>query len=138
MEVRELRIGNYIQGIVMDKVTTIKVSSIEMDGVIIHGRELPDKFTIIGNLADKWEPIQLTYDWLEKFRFIRFRESKCYFKIYIFNREDRKLNIEGDVGFSVSVEYEDKFAMISFIQYVHQLQNLYFALTGEELVLKTD
>lgn len=66
------------------------------------------------------KPIPLTEEWLLKFGFIK-RYKDCY--------EFGKLILN------------DKFVMMDIdihleLRYVHQLQNLYFTLTGEELTIK--
>lgn len=76
-----------------------------------------------------YEPIPLTEEWLLKFGFKKDLENDLYleststsFFVWQNNRVellDNKNNI-----------------CISHCEYVHQLQNLYFALTGEELILK--
>jgi hypothetical protein len=69
-------------------------------------------------------PIPLTEEWLVRFGFEK--SSNGYFK---FPLEIRGLNL---------VFFGNKFSKRGLnltIQHVHQLQNLYFALTGEELEL---
>jgi hypothetical protein len=83
-----------------------------------------------------FKPISLTEDWLLKFGFIRNGSYLNWSISYFFIREEKKLTIEGEYGFCASITYRDKFAMISMLKYVHELQNLYFALTGEELTIK--
>lgn len=61
-----------------------------------------------------FEPIQLTEEWLLKFGY-------QIGMFWILSTGEFRINISG-------IHYD--------IQYVHQLQNLYFALTGEELTLK--
>lgn len=93
-----------------------------------------------------WEPIPLTEEWLLKFVFKK--QRAIYYPVYsVLCRKSRTY-------FTVSwhTDYEDpnelslkkvrswwshgenKFDLK--IEYVHQLQNLYFGLTGEELTLK--
>lgn len=74
-------------------------------------------------------PIPLTEEWLLKFGFVANRYNDV-FELYplMFDCEytDKgEWNISYD-GHPLSTE----------IQHVHQLQNLYFALTGEELTIK--
>lgn len=68
-----------------------------------------------------FKPIPLTEDWLKKFGFTRIVPS--WADIKRIDKDDYYL-IRDDVYFN-----EKK------IKYVHQLQNLYFALTGKELKL---
>jgi predicted GNAT superfamily acetyltransferase len=72
-------------------------------------------------------PIELTEEWLVKFGF-ESNNSSSNFLTYYNERYDYRIEIyqDGDVWFDE----------LRKIQHVHQLQNLYFALTGEELTLK--
>lgn len=104
----ELRIGNWVMG--------------DNGPVQIE----PNSFQNIFNGSYDQDPIPLTEEWLAKFGF-EYREMNLgYVKeategnIYI----SKKFTFEFD-GFNIGMQRE--------IQYVHQLQNLYFALTGEEL-----
>ncbi len=107
MKATELRIGNFIQYLMGDIIT------LELDG-IDH---------IFKNI-DKYKPIPLTEEWLEK---LGIRKA--------FNDYDQ-IDFCG--------YYCDKLPQGGFIfkatetpiKYVHQLQNLYFALTEEELEIK--
>jgi len=77
-----------------------------------------------------YEPIPLTEEWLINFGFKK--DSDIVFHIHSNNNHIIYIYFE---------EMRDCFAMIyngsqfCTIQYVHQLQNLYYALTGTELVL---
>lgn len=100
---------------------------------------------IISDIASSAEPlpyspIPLNAEWLVKFGFV---ESKSY------DSKQRNFKKEGfnqlaDYGGQIIILPEGGFASLSCgyyenqidCQYVHQLQNLYFALTGEELTIK--
>ena len=69
-------------------------------------------------------PIPLTEDWLIKFGFDNLGEYG--WGIAYFHIRFRKIH-----GFYFTIENR-----IIRINHIHQLQNLYFALTGEELELK--
>ena len=89
------------------------------------------------------EPIPLTEEWMLKFGFERVSEKWFCFKDRFY-----LLAHSHTIYHPVESKYELKFldlylksdgvqhAMIGSIKYVHQLQNLYFALTGEELTIK--
>jgi hypothetical protein len=90
-------------------------------------------------------PIPLTEEWLLKFgfekeyfygddaKFIWWQLNDFGLEIFNTNKEQGRTSIESkDVGFF----YEPMFMDYIEIKHVHQLQNLYFALTGEELTLK--
>ena len=72
-------------------------------------------------------PIQLTEEILFKCGFTRFGKS---FRLNTFEycTLSKNLVIHGHGGYYTGLIFK--------IQYVHQLQNLYFALTGEELTVK--
>jgi hypothetical protein len=67
-----------------------------------------------------FEPIPLTEEWLLKFEFKRFSKDFSKKGIIIHTRKR---------GYVLRKSVPD-------ILYVHQLQNLYFALTGQELEFK--
>ena len=93
-------------------------------------------------LTDYFEPIPLTEEWLQKFGFTkmtdttpfnyRIHKSKMFFYIRYgtFTTDGGKTDLIGFNGLFVG----NKFVRV--IRYVHDIQNLYFALTGEELTLK--
>jgi hypothetical protein len=131
MEARELRIGNYIQH--FDNI--IKVDTIKKDPAyyLVYGYFL-NGHTSAGNQIDAFTPIPLTKEWLLKFGFKK-REGNnfcwdlgsftigwygnCYATwVIILQQENNDLRFH------------------SQIKFIHQLQNLYFALTGEELIIK--
>ena len=95
--------------------------------------------------SDDLEPIPLTKEWLLKFGFEKNRDSFSK-NIGLFSKEERLSFSGGDLYITDSEKSNtiptdiimlwDKDVMKNF--YVHQLQNLYYALTGEELILKND
>ena len=119
----ELRIGNYIKGIGIKPTWHIE----GIKGDLIYSL---DEW----RLLNSFEPIPLTEEWLLKFGF-DFSVDTWYLKgVAIWETEccDAKGNEE--IGFFY--ELRDVGMMDMNIKYVHQLQNLYFALTGEELKIK--
>lgn len=109
MKANELRLGNYIY--CLDELSIVDIESLEM---------INDKF-------GWWYPIPLTEEWLKKFGF----EENSY--------SWTKLQKLKHVGFAtVKIVKQGKNRLIYNglnIKHVHQLQNLYFALTGEELTI---
>jgi len=76
------------------------------------------------------EPIPLTDDWLKKFGFSVTEKngSMGHFKVYT----NEPLTFNTNHGWWLrNAPFDNERLM-----YVHQLQNLYFALTGDELTLK--
>lgn len=114
MKATELRIGNWVH-------------YNSFDGVVCSS----DLFDIDKGII-KAKPIPLTKEWLERFGFELLNKSVEYWGKNGFCFTWLKDNIEKSDclylfldGLSVNKRPE--------IRYVHQLQNLYFALTGEEL-----
>jgi hypothetical protein len=94
---------------------------------------------VISDLASSAEPlpyspIQLTPEWLERCRFVWDEipdiDGGCNHNIYIAQWGD----------FEATMSDNDIFELEGFvmphIKYVHQLQNLYFALSDNELEIK--
>ena len=129
MDIRELRIGNcYDQfgNIHQADWTTIKDLS-----------NAPD--------SQLWcKPIPLTEEWLLKFGFEIVHVKN---KHYIINdpngyKDSHKISIlqtlnnQWYIAFSDNLGGYKDYIPTTKIKYVHQLQNLYFALTNEELTIK--
>lgn len=118
MKSNELRIGNCV---------------FEDERLVI----LHDGFGI--DHAHNFDPIELTEEWLLNFGFDNVRKNLliCHNE-YHNNRINEGVYYVEPVGDAFNNWYlYHKVKMItSNIRYVHQLQNLYFALTGEELTLK--
>lgn len=132
----ELRIGNIVNHIY----DTIQIESVSGDGVNLSAADMGGGPYIEEIDCKDIEPIPLTSEWLEKFGFV---ESKSY------DSKQRNFRKEGfdqlaDYGGQIIILPEVGFASLSCgyyenqidCPYVHQLQNLYFALTGEELTIK--
>jgi hypothetical protein len=114
MKATELRIGNWveIQGL------ESKIISVDTEGCICENEYCEDFEN--NNITQNLQPIPLTEEWLERFGF-----------------EYSDLN--GDSGlwkippFQIYGKYNQFIYEYALdVNYVHQLQNLYFALTGEE------
>jgi hypothetical protein len=103
MKANELRIGNYILLKGFTKPTQVW---------IIDTTETSTKTTA--------SPILLTEEWLLKFGIEKMHDGNYW---------NKKLCIRKDRNEFYALYEQGRI----YIQYVHQLQNLYFALTGEEL-----
>lgn len=115
MKANELRIGNLVY-------------YVDGDGYFYQLN-----ITVIEDgITNDFEPIPLTEEWLFRFGFY---ETSRYGKYLEFN-----INQEQVLRFPICKHSEKDFWYVLRgsvkIQYVHQLQNLYFALTGEELEIK--
>lgn len=116
MQSKDLRIGNFI--LVEEKVYEVEMN----DSYGVLGI---DKRGLVR--LENVNPIQLTEEWLVNFGFEKYefdhKEKQYRYKDRLIVLRDGKF---ADYGSSVIVEH------------VHELQNLYFALTGEELELKSE
>lgn len=121
MKVEELRLGNYVYG--SQKKDVGKVISIRESGLVVI--ELPSKHSDYYG-QEVLNGIPLTEEWLLRLKFISEKGNS-------FKRDLLSIHIyENRITVYIYIHY---MATIK-IQYVHQLQNLYHALTGEELKLK--
>lgn len=124
MNARELRIGNYLQNGVSKEL--LKVIEVKQDGIITYVEDR-DRFP----LEQGWyaEPIPLTEEWFIKFGW-RTRDGswyQCPFEYWNYDMQRKELTIhESSDGDSFNIK----------IEYVHQLQNVVFILTGRELEYK--
>jgi len=115
----ELRVGNLIQltGKSKSQVRVYKIHFELREGHLING-DIPEQYL---------EGISLTEEWLLNFGF---NTNKSF--------GSRVIHAIGNL--SIEIAHEQCFAyfrneMINTFLHVHQLQNLFFALTGTELTL---
>jgi len=130
MKAEELRIGNYY-----------KCFDGTIDGYRIHQIVLRD-FAYIGDAGGDFgnygfKPIPLTEEWLIKFGFEKKKHiypdnSKSF--DYWFNSWYVRFDIDIGIIIIGRLHFQD-YQYLDNIKHVHQLQNLYFALTGTELKL---
>lgn len=125
MKANELRIGNLVSAIhprYHEK--EIVVESISgTDSINVDFRSYS---------LDEIEPIPLTEDWLLKFGFNK--DAPYYLKHPLIVG---LLANEKDVNYCESEDSEDVLQLSKVeLKYVHQLQNLYFALAGKELSIE--
>lgn len=120
MRANELRIGNWVNSqfggiqqvvdVMCDGVNTLKYDGINYEFI---------------------DPIPLTEEWLLKFGFEEDGEQ--------FNFKGLSIELIGDDGrwcLYMLDEYHNVESSIALFKHVHQLQNLYFSLTGDELTIK--
>jgi hypothetical protein len=104
MKASELRIGNWF-----------KEDILEQTFAQITAEQILDFYD--DPLDDFYKPIPLTEEWLFKFGFERKYDTCFQYKDFILN--DKFIMMDIDITIQ--------------LKYVHELQNLYFALTREEL-----
>ena len=116
----ELRIGNYIdckytgEGFIING---------DFDAVEVNMSHLED--IEFGSIEFEYKPIQLTEEWLIKFGFHKYADE------YWSNGNIQIPLMDKIGGGELLLSPYKNYALE--IKHVHQLQNLYFALTGEEL-----
>ncbi len=132
MKENELRIGNYIyttrlnldHDVFTDNDKDYRVVSVSA----IDNSVLRDSSGYWYDI-EYFKPIPLTEEWLLKFGFVKMDEKHNFF-IH---------------GYQINFKVDKKMKWVAWcntvltnveIKYVHQLQNLYFALTNEELTIK--
>jgi len=122
MNANELRLGNYVM--IHDYAKGNRQQTVEELGVCQV------------NLLDEQycTPIPLTEEWLLKFGFVE-KYMSCHRRWTKDGISIDQITDEDDEGGKIPQEqiffYKDR-----EISSVHQLQNLFFALTGEELIYK--
>ena len=122
MKANELRIGNYITFDSVDKPSYFEIN--------------------LFNYLDRLKPIQLTEEWLLRagFKYKKYHPTT----IGSANVFGSGLYVSQMInnGFSLVFQTDKKSFYFEFsdryIKYVHELQNIYFALTGVELVFTTE
>ena len=125
--INELRIGN----LVLTKDGITKVSDVLEVGInMIHDSWEYD----LGDI----EPIPLTEEWLVKFGFnIKgVTGLKGKYVVWLYDVKDYCFMIHDSRDNLDSNDLKVYSTPLANIKHVHQLQNLYFALTGEELTIK--
>ncbi len=116
----ELRIGNFVN--------IIGVVPIQIDA---------QRILSISNGDDDYEPIKITEEFLtKKFVFEKIVSEK--YDLYggpFYSKEDYDIFSSGSSWYFVICNYMDNPPTVK-IEYIHQLQNIYFALKQKELELK--
>lgn len=118
MDVRELRMGNFVQNYYIKRPYRIDADGIK------HCDEL-NKMTEFQNSS--YTPIPLTEEWLIDFGFKEVKPKEGVLMAF------KKDSIRIEISHSGNFYYKNK-----SLPYVHLLQNVYYfnELTGEELTLK--
>ena len=130
----ELRIGNWVNIFRTPKDKSMSPFKIEE----IYKWDMDDKYYVIVdstfsvNIDTGIEPIPLTEEMLLKCGFEQLSIGDGYNYILSINGFGWSVNLKSnDVGFDF-LEYQS----ITKVKHLHQLQNLYHSLTGEELEIK--
>jgi hypothetical protein len=130
MNAKDFRIGNYIHYHIEDRMDERKewdeLSQIDYD-------DLRCLTTYEDN--SEYRPIPLTEEWLLKFGFVSERTA---FLMGFHNKLFSGLiSVEYDKLVQMHIISIGEFKDITRVAFIHELQNVIHALTGEELILKT-
>jgi len=126
MKIQELRIGNWYMSVKFQQ--PVMCDLLDFYDLCAKSDGVYDDPPI----NEMFSPIPITEEWLGKFGFKKHKAEDNYFYKkwgnngveFIFNSDRYSRNV---------FEYELGSNKYKQIKYVHQLQNLYFALTGKEL-----
>lgn len=123
MKANELRIGNYLQYYIGEDGYEWQPSGIDHHDIVWCVEDNDD-------FNKSYRPIPITEEWLLKFGF---EKITAWYRKWL-----HAINLMINVGHGQTIAglYEFKNIPIKQVSYVHELQNLYFALTGEELEAK--
>lgn len=131
MKANELRIGNLIQTKEYKSARRIICfygsSDVLVDsGYVTFPTDDESEYSL-----NELEPIPLTEEWLLKFGFEKINETDWQSPSSCYRWDTAREGMQ-----FLTLDDEWLFFSNGEVEYVHQLQNLYFALTGEELTIK--
>lgn len=123
---QEIRTGNYFKILTG---TYVEITSVDRVGLI--------EYMEFGNPIEEYEdsttalfPIELTEEWFLKSGFTQFGDNMEYFE----HEEFPQLSFLNQGASFKVFDFGD--VVLTYVKYVHQLQNLYCILTGQELTIK--
>ena len=130
ININELRIGNIVGIANFMDFKTVSVTEIRKERVLVES-----KVGIYSSKNHRIVPVDISE---KMFLMLGFEKSFTNDYWYSIKIGDKRLLVS--ILGNVEIEKWDR-TMIGFLsicQYVHQIQNLYFALCGEELVFSTE
>lgn len=135
MVANELRLGNYVESL---NGFIVKVCMIESSQVCVAGEKLPEP---VVSAYDYVKPIRITTQILENSGF-SVLEKEDEHPIYLHSHLGATMYIEYNASstysFCLSTDDGQFIDVIRSFRYVHELQNIFFALTGYELQIEFD
>lgn len=129
MKVEELRIGNIVKCEEVKQFRVDEILWVEHLGYTLRMRVGVNRESTFDMPLRDAEPIPITDEMLIKCGFTNGVKEHGFFKLYKQNN---------CVAWGVNDDDQEKFILIDndSIKSVHQLQNIYFALTGKELKIE--
>jgi hypothetical protein len=135
MDAKDLRIGNWIfdasESQENYRVEEIRKDSEGFEGYYIVYRNGSFK-SVLDDELSSIEPIPLTKEWLLKFGLLNLNDIETLGGSVFIDIKNKSFGIGGSDSVTNGMIYYAE------CEHVHQLQNLYFALTGEELKIVED
>jgi hypothetical protein len=128
MEVKNYRIGNFVYGV--DKGfenTAMEICSLQEDNTfrLKHGNDSVGCYS-----GRRLKPIPLTEEWLIKFNFVYHHDTPHPNRVFRISSNEMIFDLEE----IISYYFGGSFISVE-LKYVHQLQNLFWILTGQELTI---
>jgi hypothetical protein len=130
MEAQDLRVNNYYNSVKWNQPVRCELSDFRELYIRCEGAEIDSEI-----IAEYFEPILLTEEWLLKFGFEKDEDHIWIFPTntslrlwgFAWNVQQFSFNVKG-VGWDEIITPS--------IKHIHQLQNLHYALTNKELTIK--
>jgi len=129
MEAKDFRIGNFISD------TNASDTFFAMVKKLDYSRCY---YGLFHSAYSDLKPIPLTEEWVVRLGFNKWQDRYCL-EAWSPGHPSQRFDIDwkdGNVMMKSRYQGEDDNLLMRHIKNVHQLQNLYFALTGKELELK--
>ena len=135
MEAKELRIGNLLYlAFAKKNVVVFGIDVIEISEITHNLIRFKDGINFSVSKIELFEPILLTEEWLLNFNFEL--KSMVNGKVLVYRNNMLAVSFNTDnkiISIHIGIQRIDDGKKI---KYVHQIQNLYFDLTGQELFIK--
>lgn len=128
MKAQDLRVGNFISD------SGLKSTVLSIDELGCTTVNNGDYSSEVYKPFNEYKPIRLTKEWLLKFGFIDTTGGwggSSGIDYHYANGNFKIQTYDSDNNWHLKNNYDAKF------NYVHQLQNIYYSLTGKELTEKT-
>lgn len=138
IELTELRIGNFL--LYKGDLVCVTMISCDIDdeyqetiGFVKFGTSSKETANWNRSLVEDLKRIAITPEWLESLGFVKEYSAYLQGGIYMYEGPGYWNNQK---GWPVGLRDEISMRIVRCVDYVHQLQNLYFSLIGEELPIK--
>ena len=135
MDSKELRIGNFIRLKENGNIFDVQIVGTRCESIDVYNNGIYTSY--FKNIDYYLDSIPLTEEWLLKFGFERVMPTENFYDNDGYAYE---LNYWGRIALKNGVLISDEYYFLDGldfdIKYVHELQNLYYALTKKELTIK--